>query len=268
MNAKRIPFVLAFVLTATGCGASEMASAAPTAMPASAARSEAAPAPQTPSNLAAAPPVAAAGAKTAPPDAKKGPQADNPDVLVVYNGDLAMIVDDGKVATTIDRIIDASEQVGGHLAGRRDGAVSVRIPSARFHEALEKIATFGEVTHQSVSAEDVSEEYHDAEVRLQNLKATQKRLQEFLARSANMADMLTLEHELERVSMDIDRMEGRMRFLRDHAAFSTLSVALSPRPKTQPIVVVDPKAPPPPPRILAIHAPWLDSLGVPSLVAN
>ena len=253
-----------------------MASEAPSAMPAAAAaRADTAPAPQAPSNgLAAAPPIATpptspTGAKTAPPDAKKGAQAENPDVLVVYQGSMAMIVDAEKVASTAERIVDLSESVGGHLAGRRDAAVTVRIPSARFHEVFEKVAALGEVTQQSVTAEDVSEEFHDAEVRLQNLKATQKRLQEFLARSANMNDMLTLEHELERVSMEIDRIEGRMRFLRDHAAFSTLSVALSARAKTQPVIAVgSPKAPPPPPRILQLHAAWLDELGVPTLVAN
>jgi len=84
-------------------------------------------------------------------------------------------------------------------------------------EVLSKIGELGEITHQSITAEDVSEEYHDAEVRLANMKASQKRLQEFLAKSANMNDMLTLERELERISMDIDRVEGRMRFLREHA---------------------------------------------------
>ena len=252
-----------------------MAAEAPSTPASAAARAESAPAPQAASNgLAAAPPIATpttspSGAKTAPADAGKKAQADNPDILVVYNGYLAETVDDGKVGATAERIVDLAESVGGHLAGRRDAAVTVRIPSARFHEVFEKVSALGEVTQQSVTAEDVSEEYHDAEVRLQNLKATQKRLQEFLARSASMNDMLTLEHELERVSMEIDRMEGRMRFLRDHAAFSTLNVALSARAKSQPVIAVgSPKAPPPPPRILQLHAAWLDELGVPTLVAN
>jgi hypothetical protein len=268
VNAKRIAFSVVFVLTSTGCAASMAAASPPEA------RAEAAPSP-APAGMpepavkmasVAARPV---GAKTsATPGADKQVKAESPDVLVVYTGDVAMTVDDGKVASTIDRTIDVSDSLGGHLAGRRDQTVTVRVPSPRFHEALEKITALGEVTHQSVSAEDVSEEFHDAEVRLENLKATQKRLQEFLARSANMKDMLTLEHELERVSMEIDRIEGRMRFLRDHAAFSTLSVALAARPKTQPLVATPVKPPPPAPRILPLHAGWLDELGVQTLVSN
>ena len=245
-----------------------MASAAAPSTPAAMSEAPAPMAANHASGMTTPAPQSATGAKTAPPDAKKS-DGDNPDILVVYDGDVAMMVDDGQVATTIEKIIEVSESVGGHLAGRHDGAVSVRVPSARFHEALQKVSALGEVTHQSVTAEDVSEEYHDAEVRLQNLKATQKRLQEFLAKSANMTDMLTLEHELERVSMEIDRIEGRMRFLRDHAAFSTLSVALTARPKLQPQIASGTvKPPPPPPRILPVHADWLDQLGVQELVSN
>ena len=269
MKAK-LPLALAFVLVATGCGAPMMAGAAPSATPVA----DVAPAPQAMSQAstrAAAGPTATpsnVGAKSAPADAKKTAD-ENPDVLVVYRGDLGMMVEDGQIAATVDRIIDISESMGGRLDGRRDVRVTVRVPSPRFHEALQKISALGVVTEQSVTAEDVSEEFHDAEVRLQNLKATQKRLQEFLARSANMGDMLTLEHELERVSMEIDRIEGRMRFLKDHAAFSTLNVTLVARPKPQPIVATGaPKPPPPAPRILPLHAGWLDELGVPQLVAN
>ncbi len=276
VNAKRLPLVLALIFAATGCGASEMASAPRAAPPSGAVAAEAAPAAQTAENSSRAAsgpstPAQTVGAKTIPTanGAPKKTAEENPDVLIVYDGQVAMMVDDGKVAPTIDRIIDIGESMGGHLAGRHDGTVTVRVPSPRFHEALEKVGALGEITHQSVTAEDVSEEFHDAEVRLQNLKATQKRLQEFLARSANMNDMLTIEHELERISMEIDRIEGRMRFLKDHAAYSTLSIALSPRPKPVAIVVGPPKVvPPPPPRILALHADWLNRLGVTELVSN
>jgi hypothetical protein len=210
-------------------------------------------------------------AKTASPDAKKT-DAQSPDFLIMYTGDVAMTVDDGKIPTTIDKIIDAAESVGGHLAGRRDLSVTIRVPSAHFRDALNKVGELGEITHQSVTAEDVSEEYHDAEVRLANMKATRQRLQDFLAKSANMNDMLTLERELERVSMDIDRIEGRMRFLREHVAFSTLTVGLTARPKSQAvvaggggggggkIVVVST------PRIMHLNAEWLDAMGVDKLV--
>jgi hypothetical protein len=279
--------MLALVVAATGCGASAMpAAAAPSSVgpaadaPAAMSEStmsvqstsssrESAPMPQSKAAVAQPTPTQAS-AKTASPDAKKT-DAQAPDFLIMYTGDVAMTVDDGKIPPTIDKIIDAAESVGGHLAGRRDLSVTIRVPSAHFRDALNKVGELGEITHQSVTAEDVSEEYHDAEVRLANMKATRQRLQDFLAKSANMNDMLTLERELERVSMDIDRIEGRMRFLREHVAFSTLTVGLTARPKSQAVVAssgggggktVVVSAP----RIMHLNAEWLDNMGVDKLV--
>jgi len=204
-------------------------------------------------------------AKTSSSDGSKKEDAQNAAFLIMYTGDVNLVVDDGKVPVTIDKIVDIAEGVGGHLSGRKDQSVQVRVPSARFREALSEMSKLGDVAHQSVTAEDVSEEYHDAEVRLSNLKATRQRLQDFLAKAPSVNDMLTLERELERVSMDIDRIEGRMRYLREHAAFSTLTVALSVRPRTQPIVS-NPTAPAQvQKRVMSLHASWLDDMGVPKL---
>jgi hypothetical protein len=277
--------MLALVLAGTGCGASAMPAAAtpssveassdaPAAQMESVQSSGGSPGPGS-SNVAAArtttpvtPPTQTASAKTASTDAKKTNDAQSPDFLIMYNGDVSMMVEDGKVASTLDKIIDASEAAGGHLGTRRDLGVTVRVPSSHFRETLAKISELGEITHQSITAEDVSEEYHDAEVRLANMKATQKRLQDFLAKTANMNDMLTLERELERISMDIDRVEGRMRFLKEHVAFSTLTVALTARPKSQQIIAGggNPKPVTSSPRIMHLKAEWLDNLGVDKLV--
>jgi hypothetical protein len=219
--------------------------------------------------------VASTAAKTtasATTDPKKTAEgAQSPDFLIMYNGDVTMMVDDGKVAASLDKIIDAAESFGGHLGTRRDLGVTVRVPSVHFRETLAKIGELGEITHQSITAEDVSEEYHDAEVRLANMKATQKRLQDFLSKTANMSDMLTLERELERISMDIDRVEGRMRFLKEHVAFSTLTVALMARPKSQAVVAGGGgggggKPISSSPRIMRLQAEWLDNLGMDKLV--
>jgi hypothetical protein len=81
-----------------------------------------------------------------------------------------------------------------------------------------------------------------------------------------MSDMLALEHELERVSMDVDRIEGRMRFLREHVAYSTLNVALVARPRSQPVVAGGKITATP--RVMRLHADWLDDLGVPKLIGS
>ncbi len=277
---------LAWVLSA--CGASmKMAPEAPDAYaPARAAVADAAPgmaggaqgaqpmnAPAPVANVGGgAPPglaTGATGAKVTTTTTKpRTAEAQSPDVLIVYTGDVQMMVDEERMATTIDKIIDAAEAVGGHLAGRKDTSVQVKVPSAHFRDALSHIEELGAVTHRSVSAEDVSEEYHDAEVQLANLKATRQRLQDFLSKAPNVKDMLTVEHELERIGMDIDRIEGRMRYLRVHTAFSLISVELTAKPKPVKVIAQKPPPPPkaPPPRAMDLPVTWLDDMGVPQLL--
>jgi hypothetical protein len=103
-------------------------------------------------------------------------------------------------------------------------------------------------------------------VRLVNLRATRIRLQEFLAKAPNIQDMLTVERELERVAQEIDRMEGRLEFLRTRAAMSLISVHLTPKPKSAALVVTPPP-PPPALRTVDIPVPWVGQIGIDPLLS-
>lgn len=184
--------------------------------------------------------------------------------LLIYIGDLQGQVDEGTIPATIDKVIDIAESLGGYLAGRKDTSVQVRIPSQRFREGFTRIEGLSEVLHRSVSADDVSEQYSDLEVRLLNLRATHRRLQEFLARSGTIQDMLTVGKELERVAGEMEQIEGKMRFLRSRAAFSLITVTLQNKPKQIAKVVED--KPPPPPREVELPIDWLPRVGLDNLL--
>ena len=198
----------------------------------------------------------------------EGPDAltrDAPRPLLIYTANVAMTVDEDEVAATIDRIIEEAVQIGGYLATRDDRSVQVRIPSASFREGLGAIEQMGEVTSRSVNAEDVTEEYHDAEVRLQNLRAIRDRLEQFLARASNIEEVLRVHTELERVSREIDAIEGRLRFLRARVAFSLVTVSLSARPIVVAVIgdgEPPPPAPPPPPSRPDLPFEWLSEMGM------
>ena len=81
-----------------------------------------------------------------------------------------MMADEDAIPKTIDKVIDVAESLGGHIAGRKDQSVQIKVPSASFREAMTKIEDIGGVVGRSVTADDVSEEFHDLEVRLGNLR--------------------------------------------------------------------------------------------------
>jgi hypothetical protein len=119
------------------------------------------------------------------------------------------------------------------LAKRDDQSITIRVPAAAFEEAVRRIAGVGDMLHRNVTAEDVTEEYRDLEIRLKSARAVQARLTELLAKAAKVEDSLAIERELDRVSGEIERIEGRIKYLKDRAAFSTITVRFEPRPTEQ-----------------------------------
>jgi len=241
-------------------------------------------APAAPKSAAVAPaargPIGAPAvpAKPAPPPSaqqKPGQKTDGPSEqaqekpaapLLIYTGNVGMeVAEPAVIAPTIDKVIDLAESFGGYLAARTDTSVVIRVPSRNFRDALTGLEKLGEVKRRSVNAEDVSEQYHDLEVRLANLKTVQKRLQEFLAKAANVNEALQVEHELERIGQEIDRIEGRMRFLKARATFSTITVDITAKPKQQ-VVVAQGPPPPPPPRAADLPIDWLARVGLETLL--
>ena len=126
---------------------------------------------------------------------------------------------------------------------------------------MTKIEPIGEVTHRSVAATDVSDEFHDAEVRLQNLRATRARLDALLAHAGSLADTLAVERELERVALEIDRLEGRLEYLKSRVAYSSIAVSVDSQPVAGPVVLGSA-----PKRFIALPVAWLGELGVDRLL--
>ncbi len=185
-----------------------------------------------------------------------------PAPMLVYTAEIDLQTERDRVVATIDRVIETATGMGGYLLRRTDNSVQVRIPSARFRESLRVVEDFGEVVHRSVAAQDVSEEYRDLEVRLQNLRAVRRRLEEFLARAGSMTDALQVERELERITREIDTIEGRLRFLSTRVSFSLVTVNVRPRPE----VSIAAGPPIPPRRAIDLPVEWFRRVGLERLL--
>jgi hypothetical protein len=190
--------------------------------------------------------------------------------LIIFTGNLDLQVDGEAFGKTLHDVVDLAVHHGGYIGEQSDHRVTVRVPSQSFREVLRKVEDLGEVLHRSVQAQDVSEEFHDVKVRLENLLATRKRIESFLDRTTSIDEVLRIEQELGRLNAEIDRLQGRMRFLSARAAYSTITINL--RAKAKPIVVADtndeppPPPPPPPPRTLDLPIDWLREVSLDGLL--
>lgn len=155
----------------------------------------------------------------------------------------AMIIRTGTATVEVDsldpaiaRVRQLAERVGGYVAntslqtGRhqvREASLELKVPAARFDQALGGLEPLGEVESVHVSAQDVGEEFVDVSARLANARRLEARLVELLERrTGSLEDVLAVERELARVREEIERHEGRLRYLRTRTAVSTLTVRL------------------------------------------
>jgi hypothetical protein len=122
-------------------------------------------------------------------------------------------------------VADASVQSGRNQL--RSATLELKVPAARFDELTEGLQPLGRLQFVNVGAEDVSEEFVDLTARSANGRRLEERLIELLrTRTGKLQDVLSVERELARVREEIERMEGRLRFLKTSAQLSTLSVNL------------------------------------------
>jgi uncharacterized protein DUF4349 len=122
-------------------------------------------------------------------------------------------------------VADASVQSGRNQL--RSATLQLKVPASRFDDLTQGLEPLGRLQFVNVSAEDVSEEFVDLTARVANGHRLEDRLVELLrTRTGKLQDVLSVERELARVREEIERMEGRMRFLKASAQLSTLSVNL------------------------------------------
>ena len=105
--------------------------------------------------------------------------------------------------------------------------VVARVPSSRFSEALEQIRSVGNrVIQEKVSGQDVSEEYLDIEARIRTKKALEAQFLEIMKQARKVSDALEVQTQLAEVRTEIERFEGRRRFLENQSALSTITTTL------------------------------------------
>jgi hypothetical protein len=118
-----------------------------------------------------------------------------------------------------------STQVAGTEA--RSGILVIRIPAERFELALAEIRGLGtKVLRETVSGQDVGQEFIDLEARLRNWRAQEVVLLRLMDRAQSVTDTIRVQRELQQVQLEIEQIRGRLRYLEDQTTMSTITVGL------------------------------------------
>lgn len=157
-----------------------------------------------------------------------------PDAMIIRNGHVVVEVD--SLEEAIGRARQLALSLGGSIGNVsmntgehqvRGATVELKVPAARFDDAMSGLSPLGKVEQSNATAQDVGEEFVDVTARVANAKRLEERLINLLAtRTGRLEDVLAVERELARVREEIERYEGRLRFLSTRVATSTIVASL------------------------------------------
>jgi len=156
------------------------------------------------------------------------------DAMLIRTGNASIEV--RSLDPAIDQVRALAGRVGGFVANTsiqagndrlRSASIELRIPNERFDVAVSSLNGLGKLETVQVSTEDVGEQYTDIAARVTNAHRLEDRLIDVLARRpGKLQDILAVERELARVREEIERYEGRLRYLKSRAATSRLTLSV------------------------------------------
>jgi hypothetical protein len=225
MNARKnlmsLTLLMVLILVVTAC--------APAAMPAT-------PAPAATMSAAAAPTAPAAN------EAASNASANLPNVaprssirMIIKNGEMTLLVADTDRA--LDQATGIAVNSGGYVVSSKtwnrgefkSAALTMGVPSDQFEAVQRQLRALAvEVLSDTSSGQDVSDEFVDLQSRLTNLEATAARIRELLKDAKDVDEALQVNIKLSEVESEIEQIKGRMQYLKDRSAFSTIVLNLQP----------------------------------------
>jgi PKD repeat protein len=146
---------------------------------------------------------------------------------------MVLVVSD--VANAIEQITMIAKNYDGYVVSssswrereRMVGNIAIRVTAEHFDEAIRALRGLAvEVTQESTSGIDVTEEYVDLTARLHNLEASEEQLLELMKQAGEVEEILEVQRELTRTREEIERIKGRMQYLEQSSSMSLIQINL------------------------------------------
>lgn len=125
-------------------------------------------------------------------------------------------------------VVDSQQSMTDVRLGSRDSvAMTIRVPSHKFAGSLDDIRrTADRVISENAKGEDVTEEFIDVVARLKAQKSLEQQFMEIMKRAYSVDDALSVQSQLADVRGEIEKIEGRKRFLESLSSLSTIKIRL------------------------------------------
>jgi len=140
-----------------------------------------------------------------------------------------------QVPAAIDKINAIAVSNGGYLSSssvdtsqnnQKTGYVMIRIPAANFDAVMQSLSPLGKVLSTSEQRSDVTAQYIDLSIQNASLHNQLDGFNRILAQATSVDDILKVQVEIDRVTMELNQIEGQLRYLSNQIDLSTITVTL------------------------------------------
>jgi len=122
---------------------------------------------------------------------------------------------------------DTQQRTSASNAATTTVSLIVRVPAAQFDQTLGEIRqTVSRVMQEKVAGQDVTEEFIDLDAGLKTKKALEAQFLEILKQAKSVEDALNVQTEIAKVRGDIEKLEGRRKFLENQTSLSTVTITI------------------------------------------
>jgi hypothetical protein len=136
-------------------------------------------------------------------------------------------------AEVLDQAAALAKGAGGYVESLEDERVVLRVPAGRFEEIYARLLKLGEVLEKSVTVQDITDQYTDADLRLKVAEAARRRMVELLARAKGEKEKLAILKEIERLSTEIEYLTAQREILLKMAQYARITLEVQERSLTQ-----------------------------------
>jgi hypothetical protein len=131
-----------------------------------------------------------------------------------------------------EAILDSAKRfvrsIGGVIVSFSNQSAVFNVPVEKFRHGFDSLCTFAEVIAKSISAEDITEQFRDVEVRIKIARATIERLKALIAKEENDTVKIRLLNEVKMISETLERLTRKREILQGSAEYSTIRLEVLP----------------------------------------
>ena len=172
--------------------------------------------------------------KSSPPSIDKNMTQEVTKKKIIKDGRVGMRVSD--LVNTKSRIDTLINHYGGYYANEKltnseweiAYHLKIRIPSAHFMRFISDTETGeGEIIYKEIDARDITDQFIDLEIRLDNKRNYQKRYNDLLIKANSIKEILEIEEKIRALEEEIESTTGQLLYLSDLVDYSTLDLTIS-----------------------------------------